>query len=230
MERIVFENKLVSSQKQTATDPSEENNTNYAKIQEALYKKFNHSTLNKMRLPVKLNLNSMAMKTTPDDASESFLERIGSKTERISRAEIKTQADFDVTASNNIFLKLQAKSSRKAAEPKKFNFSGQSWNLVPSEKWKLVEKNEYGEEANVETKIAHVQLSEQEEQRYMTMLNKNIRNTRPLTGASTARSCRGSQDYTDIDSFFQRQITSRIDRSQDQKSRPEDFSRYSQFE
>ena len=233
MERLAFgDQRIFNMSKQKPRDIQIEGDTskNFEKLQEALYKKFNYASLNKMRIPINGDSKSLRARVSTDEFSEiPIISSTASltKTLRNSRNELKTPREIETTTTKNSSLKSLAKTLSKSRKPetKYFTFGGKAWSLVPTAKWKLLDKTEYNEEVNRETKIKNKHLSEQEQQKYVSLLNRNIRNRRPLSESCGSRMNKNSQEYTDIDSFFQNHVASKILNDPGEKDRPEEFDR-----
>lgn len=223
MERIISEKPLdLNGGDGSGTDRYD----NFGRLQESLYKKFDYFNLNKLRLPVKT------------EYSENLTDASGIKTgyremqSAASQADIsaKTQTEIDSPPGQNTWgtYRSGGTSRRKKSEVKKFTVKGQTWRQTPTTEWKLVDRTKYSEDATLDSKASEIQLDEEEERKYIEMLNRNIKTKRPITASNIAGSTaqnKNSQGYIDINGFFQNQVDARIEQGKDMKEKPQDFSR-----
>ena len=229
MEYITFKNKLSIKKKQEHNLEQQKSAANFDRLQEIFYKKYNNLSLNKMRIPIRVNLKSVNDKTLTEE-DDNFYRSNGSylKTSQDSRSEIKTPSEAETTKNKRNSLKDLAKpfGQHRKREPQKFAFAGRLWNQIPAENWKLLNATEYSDEIKLENKIANVHLSEEDENKYTNILNRNIRKRRrPSSELGGSRLNKTSQGYTDVDSFFQKHVSSQVTLNHENKNKPEDFSR-----
>lgn len=236
MERVISENK--SNLKAAPSDKEgQDRYDGFGRLQESLYKKYNCFNLNQLRLPLRVNVKSAGLKRqikteTFDDTNDVNSEVSGAKAGYVglqtgASEGLKTQTEFDF-GDHNRWSTIRPVGRRKKFEDKIFQVKGQSWKQVPTDKWKLLDHSQYGENTSPDVRAATINVDPDQEQKYVEMLNRNIKNKRPITASSTytCSALKHGPDFTDIDGFFQRQVDSRIDQSYDSKGKPQDFSKY----
>ena len=222
MERAVFETKLAKSKKNEVLSEETDRFNNLQKFQESLYKKFNNESLNKMRIPLPIKTGDHS-ETTLDAFTKTHTHLHSSSTQ----PDLRAFSTGETTSSNLKIAKIQTR--RKKHEVRKFNVNGYTWTQIPSDKWKLADKKEYGDETNPEAKIAELQLNEDEERHYIQNLNRNIKIKRPVS-MSNAGTRRFTQDFTDIDTYLKRKVEAKIENDELAKEKPLEFKKYLLFQ
>ena len=221
MERAVFENKPLKRQKAEAEQDEADRFHNFDKFQESLYKKFNNASLNKIVIPIKNSQRSLFGKSDDETIFDGKMSRTNLSSIQPNTRTLST-LDGALPSGTRSGASLGKKSR---AEVKTFDVNGQTWTQIPSDKWKLVNKNEYGDEVKPETKLAELQLDNEAEQHFIEKLNRNIKVKRPVTSSSmhTTNSTKSTKSFVDIDSFFCKQVDNKIELDTTMKDKPKDF-------
>lgn len=227
MERVVFDRKVMRTKKVETQQTEGDRFNNFEKFQETLYKKFNNASLNRMVLPLKLSQRSFY--PNGESPGETMMDGVLSRTllsSTSAQLDLRTLTTLDGALSN----KKSSTSKRRRTEVKKFDVNGQTWTQIPSDKWKLVDKREYGDDVDVEAKKAELQLDDETERFYIEKLNRNIKTKRPGTSTSVSTlplstTSKNSEGLVSIDSFFSKKVEDRIELDDTLKEKPTNFKK-----
>lgn len=217
MERVVFEGKERAT---TITDNGATNQyDNFAKLQESLYSKFHNAELNKRRIPIHVDSSpAFGKKSAKGDDNKSEFEH--SLLDKLFfRNENGENDPF------HLFKGVRPRKEKKVSKKSGLHFENEGRRLFDMEKYSKLD---------VEKEVNEMQIDEEEERKCIHQLNRNIKLQRPKSTTShasfsgtvsTRSTAAGSLGFVDIDSYFANKVEHLICSKDDEKSKPQEFSK-----